>query len=326
MDRQVGTKLWGNGIYPDSRSQSEVVAVVLILGLVLLGAFVIVGLGVGAIGGTESQLSDDRAEKVLTQLDSKASLVALDRADSQEIAFPSDGGDAFSVDEDAGWLKIEVVETSTGDTPDWAEDGLVNVSLGALVYENGDTRMAYQGGGVFRSSGDRGMMVSPPEFHYRDGTLTLPVVNVTGDQLSGNSARISHSGEDRAFPLVDQPNPLENHEVVLTVQSEFYEGWGHYFEERTEGSVEYDHDEEEVVMVLTTPLEERTYENAITTLAGDFNIAGIGDPSEPTIDGYNSSSGAYSNAEKKANMSVSGHVDLSGNSYLFGNVALPSEV
>jgi len=328
MGRQVGTKLRGNSIYPDSRSQSEVVAVVLILGLVLLGAFVIVGLGVGAIGGTESQLSDDRAEKVLTQLDSKASLVALDRADSQEIAFPSDGGDAFSVDEDAGWLKIEIVNRTSGDTVEWTEeDGLVNVSLGALVYENGDTRMAYQGGGVFRSGGERGMMVSPPEFHYRDGTLTLPIVNVTGNQLSGNGARISHSAENRAFPLVDQPNPLDDHEVVVTVQSEFYEGWGHYFEERTDGEVGYDDEENTAEITLVTPIGEETVDVAIRSDSpgGEFSVSGTaGDPCGPGgggdvyLDSYNSSETSDGYCDQtpgsSGNITYGGDVDLSSGS------------
>jgi len=316
MGRQVGAKLWGNGIYPDSRSQSEVVAVVLILGLVLLGAFVIVGLGVGAIGGTESQLSDDRAEKVLTQIDSKASLVALDRADSQEIAFPSDGGDAFSVDEDAGWLKIEVTNRTTGDPSPWALPSLVNVSLGALVYENGDTRMAYQGGGVFRSGGERGTMVSPPEFHFRDATLTLPIVNVTGEYVSRNSARISHSGEDRVFPLVNQPNPLDDHEVEITVQGEFYEGWGHYFEERTDGEVDYDDDDQTATLVLKTPIGEQVVENAIsgTSSDGDFRLAGSGAGPTVIADSYNSSVGTYSATQSDdGNITVAGDFELTGN-------------
>jgi hypothetical protein len=41
-----------------------------------------------AISDTESQISEDRAEKTLTQFDSKAGLVALGQADSQRVTLP----------------------------------------------------------------------------------------------------------------------------------------------------------------------------------------------------------------------------------------------
>lgn len=310
MSSSADSKLWPDGIYLDVRSQSEVLGVVLVFGIVLLGAFTVVALGVTAVSDTESSLSDDRAEKVLTQLDSKAGLVALDETESQQVRFPSDGSNDFSVDEDEGQFRIQIINRTTGDPSKWANP-LVNVSLGAVVYEKADSKMAYQGGGVFRSGASNSTMISPPEFHYRDGTLTLPIVNVTGNQFSGDSATITHSNQTRVFPIpgdVNKTNPLENHEVKLTVQSEYYEGWGQYFEERTDGAVEYDHDEQRVTLVLRTPAGEQTVQESIaaTAASGDLTLRGDGTVDYNT-DSYNSSEGSYEDTRSgKGNITLAG--------------------
>lgn len=258
-----------------TRGQSEVVGVVLVLGLVLLGAVAVVTLGANAIGGTESQLSDDRAEKTLTQFDAKAGLVALGEADSQHVSLPVDADEQYHVDEDAGHMWIEVVNLS--DEDDSFE--VIDTTLGAVTYEREDSTVAYQGGGVWRATESGGSMISPPEFHYRNGTLTLPAVTVTGDSSLGSNAVIRKDGEDRKFPIPGTEmrlNPLDHHRVEVTIQSEYYQGWGHYFVERTDGSVEYDHDEQKVTVTLVTPVNvnEITAASASLSAGGEFNVQG----------------------------------------------------
>jgi hypothetical protein len=300
------------------RSQSEVIGVILILGLVMAGSFAILALGATAIGDTEQKLSGDRAEKTLTQFDSKAGLVALGEANSQKISLPERGNEDFSVNESKGALTIEVTNVTSGNTVSWG-DPLIEVELGVMEFENGDTRLAYQGGGVFRAGDRNGSMVSPPEFHYRNGTLTLPIVNITGEGSLGPTATVSHSNESKTFPLttsVNHTNPLDNHRVKLTVQSRYYEGWGQYFEERTDGEVKYDHDAETVTLVLKTPVGKTKVRNAVSGTAsdGDFFLAGSG--SGPTViaDSYNSSLGTYAATNGgQGNITVAGDFEVTGN-------------
>jgi len=259
----------------DARSQSEVLGVVLIVGVVLVGAFVVVGLGVVAISGAETQLSDDRAEKTLTQLDSKAGLVALGESDSQRVSLPSDAGEQYRVDEDAGQMWITV--TNLTDESDSFE--VMNESLGAVYYEREDSTVAYQGGGVWRATENGGSMISPPEFHYRNSTLTLPAVTITGDSTLGSSALIQQSGEQSKFPVPGDPdklNPLDNHRVEVHVQSEYYMGWASYFTQRTEGDVDLDVDNETVSATLVTPIDvnEITAASASLAAGGEFNVQG----------------------------------------------------
>ena len=259
----------------DARSQSEVLGVVLIVGVVLVGAFVVVGLGITAISGAETQLSDDRAEKTLTQLDSKAGLVALGEADSQRVSLPSDAGEQYRVDEDAGQMWITV--TNLTDESDSFE--VMNESLGAVYYEREDSTVAYQGGGVWRATENGGSMISPPEFHYRNSTLTLPAVTITGDSTLGSSALIEQSGGQSKFPVLGDPdrvNPLDNHRVEVHVQSEYYMGWASYFTQRTEGEVDLDSENETVSATLVTPIDvnEITAASASLAAGGEFNVQG----------------------------------------------------
>jgi hypothetical protein len=300
------------------RSQSEVIGVILIFGLVMAGSFAILALGATAIGDTEQKLSGDRAEKTLTQFDSKAGLVALGESDSQKVSLPERGNEDFSVNESKGTLSIEVTNITSGSTVSWG-DPLVEVELGVLEFKNDDRALAYQGGGVFRAGSGNGSMVSPPEFHYRNGTLTLPIVNITGEGTLGPTATISHSDENKTFPLtksVNHTNPLDNHRVKLTVQSEYYEGWGQYFEERTDGEVKYDHDSETVTLVLKTPVGNTKIKKAVSGTASDGNFYLAGSGSGPTViaDSYNSSMGEYAVTKGgNGNITVAGDFEVTGN-------------
>lgn len=274
------------------RAQSETIGIVLILGIMLLGALAVVALGATAISDTEDQLSEQRAEKAMTQFDSKAGLVALGEADSQRVSFPTDTGEQFKVVQDGSWMNISFTNQST----DYTEE-IANVTLGSVVYERDDAKIAYQGGGVFREGEGGGTMVAPPEFHFRNGTLTLPTVNITGDEALGNSATITQNGVERHFPVhgsTNKTNPLDNHIVTVTVGSEYYRGWGEYFEDRTDGEVKYDHDNETVELTLVSPIEVRTLTSATSSLApnGEFIVSGNAASqcaSDVYTDSYNSS-------------------------------------
>lgn len=281
-----------------ARGQSEILGYILIFSIMIAGAGIIVGLGVTAINDTERGLSDDRAEKALTQFDSKAGLVALGEADSQQVSFATEAGEQFRVNEDDGWMAVTVENRSS----EVSED-IMNVTLGSLTYTNEGTKLAYQGGGVWRADASGGSMISPPEFHYRNGTLTLPAVTVTGDVVSGGDMSIRQAGETSIFPTSekeDRLNPLEEHRVDVTVQSEYYRGWGQYFMDRTDGDVEFDHERNIVVVTLVSPVDvdEVTAASASLSAGGEFSVYGTSASScdgagDVYTDSYDSSDGPY---------------------------------
>ena len=282
----------------DRRAQTETIGFVLAFGIVIVGAIIVVTLGATTLGDTEDRLTEERAQKTLTQFDSNAALVALGQSDTHRASFAFEGGEQFTLLEDNGWLNVTATNRSTENTRE-----IMNTTLGALVYENGDTRLAYQGGGVWRSDESGGQMVSPPEFHYRGATLTLPTIKLAGDSAPGRTGRIRRTSTTQEFPNPSSQNPLQNSIVRVTVGSEFYRGWGEYFETRTDGEVAYDNENEEVTLTLVSPIGEINAESAV---AGQVSTGTLllqanpshpchsgGNPKPPYFDSYNSSDGSY---------------------------------
>ncbi|WP_372912722.1 hypothetical protein [Salinigranum sp.] len=248
----------------DRSAQSETVGVVLILAITIVGTTAVVALGSNAIGGTQSQSATTRAEHAMTLFDSQAATVGLGDSPVRRVSFGGDEG-SYAVVPDAGRLTVTHVNFDGGANNDaddvdnpgvsWADgDDDVNLysgELGAVVYRNDETTIAYQGGGVWRTDGQgRATMVSPPEFHYRGATLTLPVILVRGSGGAGGAAtaKISRNAPAvREFPAPTATypngdpydNPSEKGRITITVESEYANAWGDYFEERTDGNITY---------------------------------------------------------------------------------------
>lgn len=269
----------------DFRAQSDVIGVVLLLALVITSVGILGVVGMTSVADSREQVGVERAINTMALFDSRAALVGLGDADTQSVTFGRGEG-SFDVRPDSGWLRISHHNYSgNGNT-----ETVYNASLGAFVYEAGDTEIAYQGGGVWRrGAGSGGLMVSPPEFHYRDATLTLPIVRIVdqANPTSGDSQAIvrpvergrhifpntsaSSDGLDEigapydpngAGNELDYTNPIRNGTVTITVHSQYYLGWKKYFEERTEGDVDIYTNRNEVDLTLET----------VGGSIGDFNM------------------------------------------------------
>jgi hypothetical protein len=299
------------------RAQTETVGFVLAFGIVIVGALIVVTLSATTFTDTEDRLSEDRAQKALTQFDSKAALVALGEADTHRVSFAFEESEQFTLQEDNGWMNVTATNRSTENTRE-----IMNATLGALVYENGDRRLAYQGGGVWRADDEGGQMISSPEFHYRGATLTLPTITLTGESSVGRSERIRRVSTEQKFPRPGDPNPLEDHIVTVTVGSEFYRGWGEYFETRTDGEVSYDHDNEEVTLTLVSPIGEINVESAVAGQVSSGNLLFQanpthpchkgGNPKPPYFDSYNSSDGSYCSQYDENEVNSAGEIIFGG--------------
>jgi hypothetical protein len=238
-----------------ARSQSELIGLVIVIGMALASATIIVAFGGTALDDTQHQAEIERAEHWMTLFDARASLAALGDSPSQSVSLGQSRG-TFTSAPDSGWMRI----THGNYTNNNDNETFFNESLGAVVYENRKKKVAYQGGGVWRQSGQSAaQMVSPPEFHYRGATLTLPIIRVeTAGTVSGRTTIDIQRVEEtrRVFPNktsstpttdeVGAPyngtdrqyvNPVNNGTVTVTVDSEYYRGWAEYFRTRTEGIV-----------------------------------------------------------------------------------------
>jgi len=257
-----------------TRAQASNLGLVLLLALTITGAGVVVAFGSSALTDVQDRTSIDRAEHAMTLLDARAAVVGLGEGSVQTVRLGDSSGGDYAVESESGWLRIRHVNYTEGEPP----EEIYNASLGSVTYTKGDTTVAYQGGGVWRQ-GERGgtSMVSPPEFHYRGTTLTLPVLRVQStDAASGDiRATIRRDGDlKRVYPnetatdtdgvgapydvenedgsIRQYVNPVRNGTVDVTVHSDYYEGWADYFRTRTTGNVSVDHDNKTATVVLET--------------------------------------------------------------------------
>jgi len=252
------------------RGVSSTVGVVLIIGVTIAGASVVTVIGGAALSDVQETAETDHAELAMTHFDASAATVALGNSEASRARLGSTDAGRVTVEPDAGRVKLLVVnDTSTTE--------IVNESLGAVVYETGPTRTAYQGGGVWQRRANGSRMISPPEYHYRDQTLTFPVVRVTGDgtTAAGESLTIRKNGSEPLFPTASQQNPLSEGHVVVEVTSEYHHGWTQFFETRMDGRVRHDPANRTVAANLTVPMTE-TFDNAVAATASG------GDPIDET--------------------------------------------
>lgn len=296
------------------RAQSETVGVVLLLGLVITGAGLVVVLGSTAIGDSQDRANLGGAEQTMSQFDSQASLVAHGSVESREVDLPTDrsGSGGTEVDPTAGTLTVEI----SGDT-----NFTRTVTLGTVRYRQGETTVAYQGGGVWRHRDNGSVMVSPPEFHYRTGgsgqpTLTLPLVTVSG-RAGGNTARLDQAGPTESIiPNGTVRNPVRDSEVNVTISSRYYKAWGRFFEERTSGDVTYDHAADNVTIQLVAPAASNTVNNAVTSDSGTLTV-----DSSAFVDSYDSDEGPYDAGDNfRGAVSSTGTYDMSSNAEIQGTV------
>ncbi|MFC6906298.1 DUF7289 family protein [Halalkalicoccus tibetensis] len=253
----------------DERGQTELVGVVLLIGLTIIGTTAIVAFGTATIADSREASELRSTEHAMTLFDSKAANVALGESPVRSVQFGRTGGQ-FEVREDVGSMRIEHHTEGEEEPVEWegcgTERGVCEVDLGAMVYTHGGAEIAYQGGGVWRHEGGGTTMVSPPEFHYRGETLTLPVVATSGEGSAGGGpmATLRPGSEDGSAPAY--AGAIENGTVSVTVESPYYRGWERYFEERTNGNVSVDREAESATVELVS-----------TETQGEFTMSGNGD-------------------------------------------------
>jgi hypothetical protein len=260
-----------SAVRTDRRGQASTIGVVLILAITILGGGVVVVIGADALNDTEQATSLSKAEHSMTQFDSRAAMVALGETRAQRVELGTSGDGEFGATQGEGWIRVVHKNYTThGDTEE-----IYNASLGTVTYENGQTTVAYQGGGVWRQRDNGTAMLSPPEFHYRGATLTLPVIRVTTDDsaFGPTDAYVTRTTESRRiYPNESASygnasagaydNPVLNGTVEVTVHSEYYQGWATYFRTRTAGTVSVDHANQTATVELQT-----------VGVVGDFTMA-----------------------------------------------------
>jgi flagellin-like protein len=310
----------------DRRAQSEILGVVLLIGVVVIAVGLLAMYGNAAVADNEKRIAVERAENGLEQFDTRASRVALGESDPQVVDVGVTGtSGSLDTRPNDGWMRVIIVNATTGVD----EVVVANETLGALVYRSDDTTVAYQGGGVWRSDGDGSVMVSRPEFHVRNNTLTLPIIVTTGDdpvysevQVAPDESHPNGSFEQK-FPDPERnlTNKVEQVKLRITVQSDYYQAWGRYFEDHTDGYVVVDDAAKTASVTYLALPKWFGLDSGIIATSGAGEIRLVGN--SIYIDSYDSSlgSGRYTDTQS-ANGSITAVNDIvaTGSSNVQGDV------
>lgn len=206
----------------ESRGASEVLGVVLLIGIVVTASLLVVVFGAPGIEAVQSQTDEQQAETILQEFDSRLSSLA---ASSDTPRAQYDLGETnprqFRVSRD-GWLNV----TANRNTSCAA-----NVSLSSVHYENdNNVDVGYQAGGVWnRYPGNNSTMVSEPSVRYRDGTIDVDVVNLTGN-LDQAQNDLVLTGRESPTERLTQGDCVRPNNVTIAVESRYYQAWARYLE------------------------------------------------------------------------------------------------
>lgn len=303
--------------HDDERGVSEVVGVALLIGIVVLGMGAILLIAGPQLTAEQTAAEVSQVEHSLTQFDSEAARVARGGTDAQRIdlGLRANSG-TLDVDSKRGHITIEYRESFEDDPPP-----IVDRPLGTVRYENGDTTVGYQGGGVWRSDGNDSVMVSPPEFFYRDETLSLPIITTQrGGSVHSDVLIVPGENSTERFPDADQnrTNTLDTGMLKITIESQYFSAWAQFFEDETNAQV-VRNSEKQIVEVLFfgSAMDFAPDAGVIATSGpGEIRVEGSGS----YIDSYNSSVGPYSESESNAGIvKAAGEISMFGGSEIRGD-------
>jgi hypothetical protein len=203
------------------KGQSEVLGAVLVFALVLMGiSLVLVGGGQG-IASSSQAVSETQTQEGLVELAGEVDAISHGSSDlsSADLNLNLDGNqNGPRVKQSDGSLEVIVGGTTIYDG-----------SLGAVVYTAGETSIAYQGGGVWRSTGDGATIISEPGISERGsspGTFTFPIIQVTGSTTLGDRTTVSRKATNQLYP---SKSVGTSETVSIRIESEFARAWGEYF-------------------------------------------------------------------------------------------------
>jgi hypothetical protein len=212
---------------PADRAISELIGMVLLIGLVLLGSTTIVVLGAGALSDAQEQTQTEAAEDHLQKLDSELStLAASDGLPRAEFDATSSVARDYRIERE-GSLNVTV-------------DGNATCSFqqpfSTVVHQDSQGRtVGYEAGGVWRAGLDGSTTVTTPDVTFQDGTLDVRLVNLTGtvDQTT-NVAQLNvtrtQNRSQRFTNALKQGRCVRPDNLTIWVNTRFQLGWANYLQ------------------------------------------------------------------------------------------------
>lgn len=274
LDPNGGVSRSGSGSQP---AQTEMVAVILLTGVVIISASVITISGASLLNdlreGTAQEETTNRVEEIDSRLGSVASR-------------SGDASTEFSIGE-TDPNRYEIVQSGRINiTPNGNTSCRASITLTAIRYEaeDGDT-FNYEAGAVWKQPQGQNAtsMHTPPDLTFDKGSLSLSVVNLTGNitdtsNLVTKNSTLSEARSTEISGTLFQGTCIRPDNVTISVRSEFYQGWSRYLDEEVDPTNLTVHDNNQTVEIFLgqekLPEETDDYENDVVDLT-DSNFTDV---------------------------------------------------
>ncbi|ELZ08627.1 flagellin domain-containing protein [Halovivax asiaticus JCM 14624] len=267
------------------RSVSAVLGIVLLFGMVLIGAAVLAVSGMALIDSLQSTATAEQGEQTMQQIDHD---LASERSTIELLG----NGDYEIVDE--GTINVTVT-TQFGTTCSILDDE----PMGTLRYETDDgNTIAHQAGGVFKQSGNGSVALSDPTIRYYTDKVDGETVNglrMSVTNLTGTTGQGTHAAEYERQHRSACTDARYATGVEITVEdTPYHHGWANFLKSEFDGTVIHNEPRKKVSVSASigSDLPFNSYVRVDPTIYGGLYVEETAPIDQSfTIDRYNGSVG-----------------------------------
>lgn len=227
---------------------SEAVGHMIILVITVISVSTILLYGVPNIQKMEEIATVDNAEYAYEVLNLRAGTIGMGSPVSRTVSMNLGGGVLSVIPNDTnngGAINKESYVVIQDDNNSFK----IVAPMGKVTYSLGDRVIAYEGGGLWSKYPSGSVMLSAPEFSYNRMTLTLPMINISGNSSIGGKGIVTmYIDKDPIdhitilYPTGKQnkTNPVDYIKsgiIYVNITSDYYDAWADYFQKKLKGRV-----------------------------------------------------------------------------------------
>jgi|GEM_PF-731781 len=207
------------------RAVSDLLAFVLVFGIIITSVGVVYIFGLGALGDAQAGQQDRNAERAFSSMGASFNDLQTNRG-QERLAELNPRGARMSIDE----VEPEItIRESNGDE-------IVSTGAGAMHYDNDNTRISYELGAVFRSDDGNSVMIREPEFVCRqleDPDETRAIVSFVDASIEGDGPTAVGSESTMQIGAIQEEQQAHTHDdkIEITIEgSSHADAWARYFD------------------------------------------------------------------------------------------------
>ncbi|UTF52042.1 vWA domain-containing protein [Natronosalvus rutilus] len=222
------------GCRTGDRGAAPLVGIVLLFGMVFVGATLVGITGMIALDALEGDLGDERTEQTFSTFDHELTTLLHSSSDSAAVTIP-DAEDGTYELTDSGSASLTVANRF-GQSCTVLDDA----TLGTLEYESDGQRLAKQAGGTWRHSDGGTVIQSKPDLRYvadERGTqyLEFSVSDLQGDVGVGEHSMTATRSETGTADCVSDLGFVRYVHLEITDET-YHDGWYDFLSEEFEAT------------------------------------------------------------------------------------------